>query len=97
VVHFDPSANVYGEMVSPRLPDWILCIAALPFESRLHLLHASVHASHVLSISRMLDRSRPGVGKISSIEGIADLFVAELATALILTYLLHGAESFLTR
>jgi len=83
VVYFDPSVNVYGEMVSPRLPDWIFCLAALLFESRLHLLHASVSASHVLSISRMLGRSRTGVGKISSIEGITDLFVAELATVLI--------------
>ena len=83
MVHFDPSANVYGEMVSPRLPDWILCLAALPFESRLHLLHTSVRASHVSSIRWILDRSRPGVGKISSIEGIVDLFVAELATVLI--------------
>lgn len=83
MVYFDPSADVYREMASPRLPDWILCLSALPFESRLHLLHASVRASHVLSISRMLDRSRPGVGKISSIEGIADLLVAELTTVLI--------------
>jgi len=83
LVHFDPSANVYGEMVLLRLPDWILCLAALPFESRLHLLHASVRASHVLSISWMLDWSRPGVGKISSIERIANLFVVELAITLI--------------
>jgi hypothetical protein len=50
LVHFDASANVYSDMASPRRLDWMLCLAALRYVSRLHLLPTPVRTSHVLSM-----------------------------------------------
>jgi hypothetical protein len=47
MVHFDPSANIDGEMASLRLPDSSLYLVSLPPVSRLHLLTTSVNMSSV--------------------------------------------------